>query len=581
MSLSTHSTFKLSTNQTTELQQPSKQLLNFNAEPYLINTAYHSSIRPNDLTFSRQYVELSNTKLSLATDLHLNMTLSTGDQHVIDINTIKLNKIHQRHKISSDWIKSIPQPLLNNIATNSITSSGFIGLHALQCSTFTSATFENVNVFRILSQIYNPNLKIRSTNNQLVFDLLNSCEDIPYFEKHLPLKQFISTLTPLPLPKHDLVTFSPGNLYYKKDIRSFNLKDKGKPTTLRMDDIPQNSNVYLQRLDPLELAATATSEIDNYGYAIQRSIYMNNSVQTITNITDTVLLGLLGTIPSIETGLVATYSSITTTGTIVSIDSAFCPYLSPAFYVIRHICKHYNCFPILDRDGLIHVNNIITSKITTTLALLFTHLISVHSHFMSGMPYEYNIAQLYYILQLHQSDSPDASILDLKDVAGEAISYVSQNIDSGFVTSIDSNLLVKRSYLNKYDNGEKPTFDVLNPVSRAAYIKLISDRDPTTAARRITLCQEIIAENSFVTSALVQNENYLQKLFNDQGMNLDFTAQNESQSFGSKSSFSQNSNDQHKNKNNGSDEKLNHIKDKSEVVGIEDDSSRHMINVIA
>ncbi|MDC1087253.1 hypothetical protein OAT44_07540, partial [Alphaproteobacteria bacterium] len=63
--------------------------------------------------------------------------------------------------------------------------------------------------------------------------------------------------------------------------------------------------------------------------------------------------------------------------------------------------------------------------------------------------------------------------------------------------------------------------------------------------------------------------------------NLDFTAQNESQSFGSKSSFSQNSNDQHKNKNNSSDKKLNHIKDKSEVVGIEDDSSRHMINVIA
>lgn len=92
---------------------------------------------------------------------------------------------------------------------------------------------------------------------------------------------------------------------------------------------------------------------------------------------------------------------------------------------------------------------------------------------------------------------------------------------------------------------------------------------------------KIIAENSFVTSALVQNENYLQKLFNDQGMNLDFTAQNESQSFGSKSSFSQNSNDQHKNKNNSSDIKLNHIKDKNDVVSIEDDSSRHMINVIA
>ena len=92
---------------------------------------------------------------------------------------------------------------------------------------------------------------------------------------------------------------------------------------------------------------------------------------------------------------------------------------------------------------------------------------------------------------------------------------------------------------------------------------------------------KIIAENSFVTSALAQNENYLQKLFNDQGMNLDFTAQNESQSFGSKSSFSQNSNEQHKNKKNGPDEKINQINDKNDVVGSEDDSSRHMINVIA
>ena len=92
---------------------------------------------------------------------------------------------------------------------------------------------------------------------------------------------------------------------------------------------------------------------------------------------------------------------------------------------------------------------------------------------------------------------------------------------------------------------------------------------------------KIIAENSFVTSALAQNESYLQKLFNDQGMNLDFTAQNESQSFGSRSSFSKNSNEQHKNKNNGPDEKLNQTKEKNDVVGSEDDSSRHMINVIA
>ena len=35
---------------------------------------------------------------------------------------------------------------------------------------------------------------------------------------------------------------------------------------------------------------------------------------------------------------------------------------------------------------------------------------------------------------------------------------------------------------------------------------------------------KIITENSFVTSALNQNENYLQKLFNEQGINLDFSA---------------------------------------------------------
>ena len=52
---------------------------------------------------------------------------------------------------------------------------------------------------------------------------------------------------------------------------------------------------------------------------------------------------------------------------------------------------------------------------------------------------------------------------------------------------------------------------------------------------------KIITENSFVTSALNQNENYLQKLFNDQGINLEFIAQNGSQYFGSKNNFNQNS----------------------------------------
>ena len=92
---------------------------------------------------------------------------------------------------------------------------------------------------------------------------------------------------------------------------------------------------------------------------------------------------------------------------------------------------------------------------------------------------------------------------------------------------------------------------------------------------------KIITENSFVTSALAQNESYLQKLFNDQGMSLDFTAQNENHSFGSKSNFSQNAKDQNKNFNNEQNESVNDTNDKNDLVNVEDDSSRHIINVIA
>ena len=92
---------------------------------------------------------------------------------------------------------------------------------------------------------------------------------------------------------------------------------------------------------------------------------------------------------------------------------------------------------------------------------------------------------------------------------------------------------------------------------------------------------KIITENSFVSLALAQNENYLQKLFNDQGMSLDFTAQNENQSFGSKSNFSQNAKDQNKNFNNEQNESVNDTNQKNDLVNVEDDSSRHIINVIA
>ena len=88
---------------------------------------------------------------------------------------------------------------------------------------------------------------------------------------------------------------------------------------------------------------------------------------------------------------------------------------------------------------------------------------------------------------------------------------------------------------------------------------------------------KIITENSFVTSALNQNENYLQKLFNDQGINLEFIAQNGSQYFGSKNNFNQNSKNNAKNEEFTKEieiEKAHEDKDENET-------SRHMINVIA
>ena len=88
---------------------------------------------------------------------------------------------------------------------------------------------------------------------------------------------------------------------------------------------------------------------------------------------------------------------------------------------------------------------------------------------------------------------------------------------------------------------------------------------------------KIIAENSFVTTALNQNENYLQKLFNDQGINLEFLAKNESQNFGSNNQFNQNSNNEKENQNATAEKKV----ETSDEMEIEDNSSRHIINVIA
>ena len=88
---------------------------------------------------------------------------------------------------------------------------------------------------------------------------------------------------------------------------------------------------------------------------------------------------------------------------------------------------------------------------------------------------------------------------------------------------------------------------------------------------------KIIAENSFVTTALNQNENYLQKLFNDQGINLEFLAKNENQNFGSNNQFNQNSNNEKENQNGTAEKKVEAL----DEIEIEDNSSRHIINVIA
>ena len=90
---------------------------------------------------------------------------------------------------------------------------------------------------------------------------------------------------------------------------------------------------------------------------------------------------------------------------------------------------------------------------------------------------------------------------------------------------------------------------------------------------------KIVTENTFVTSALTQNENHLQKLFNDQGIDLEFLAKDESQYFGSKNSFKKNSNNNDQN-NFITSEAENEQKDIKNSLD-ENVSSRHIVNVIA
>ena len=90
---------------------------------------------------------------------------------------------------------------------------------------------------------------------------------------------------------------------------------------------------------------------------------------------------------------------------------------------------------------------------------------------------------------------------------------------------------------------------------------------------------KIITENTFVTNALTQNENHLQKLFNDQGINLEFSAHDDTKYFGSKHSFNKNSNN---NDQNNFQKSENEKEKQNTITGLDDNvSSRHIVNVIA
>ncbi len=92
---------------------------------------------------------------------------------------------------------------------------------------------------------------------------------------------------------------------------------------------------------------------------------------------------------------------------------------------------------------------------------------------------------------------------------------------------------------------------------------------------------KIITENSFVTIALNQNENYLQKLFNEQGIDLDFTANNGGKHLDSGNNFNQNSNNENKKNSLQSENSIKKASEDEIDTKTEINSSRHIINVIA
>ncbi len=92
---------------------------------------------------------------------------------------------------------------------------------------------------------------------------------------------------------------------------------------------------------------------------------------------------------------------------------------------------------------------------------------------------------------------------------------------------------------------------------------------------------KIITESSFVTSALNQNENYLQKLFNEQGINLDFNAQNEDQNLNFRNNFNQNQKKENQKNSSQSDSDIKKNSEEKIDTTTKNNSSRHIVNVIA
>jgi flagellar hook-length control protein FliK len=90
---------------------------------------------------------------------------------------------------------------------------------------------------------------------------------------------------------------------------------------------------------------------------------------------------------------------------------------------------------------------------------------------------------------------------------------------------------------------------------------------------------KIIAENNFVTNALQQNESLLQKLFNDQGINLDLITENSNDKFKHENDFDHNKDQAKENKKEIKNIMEDDLDDNNDIK--ENDSSRHIINVIA